>query len=778
VGSVLASVAGARRTSTSFDRFREETQSGHLIATFPGPFDGVAGGGAPNPELARQIARLPGVESVGRIYSLAMYPKGDDFGVNLFASIDGHVGTRLDRSRLLEGRYADPGSATEVTVSEATANSTGVGVGVGDVFTLVSFTPEQIARFAVDNSFEADPEGPTVRLQVVGVERRPFDLTTEGQSAGVSFLTPAFYEKYHDQIGTFLGEYLRVRLEDGAAGIRAFTRAVRDIPGGEAVGFRNESFDTGGITDSIDVLTAGLLLFAAIAALAALVALGQAISRQAALAASGHESLRALGMSRRQHVVALTIAALPAVVAGVVVGLVGAYAASSVMPLGIAARAEPNPGAAFDVLVLGLGGFMLVVLALALSAFAAWRAVRSTEPDAARRRSPVLSTVGTQWGLRPEATAGLRMAVDSGKGANAVPTRSAIAGAALAVAGVLAAVVFAASLDRLVATPSRFGWNWDAVTISDAVTGGHICTQKASVDAADRDVDGLAVICMFRVVLGGRPVQAMGVETFRGKVVPTIVTGRAPRAADEVALGVKTLTALDREVGDIVTGRGPEGARRRYTIVGQVVFPTIGDASSPGDGSAFTGAGLDRLDVGSDDNIFGSLLRFGPGVDHVAATKRFASASEQGSTDPNVPEDIKRIQEVESLPPVLGALLVVLALLAVGHALVTGVRRRRRDLAVFKTLGFTRRQVFSVVAWNASTIAVLGALVGIPLGVVLGKIAWGLVAESLGVATDAAVGAVAIVAVVPAAILVANLLAVLPARAAARTRPAVALRSE
>ncbi|MEX1144339.1 MAG: hypothetical protein WEE69_03435, partial [Acidimicrobiia bacterium] len=78
----------------------------------------------------------------------------------------------------------------------------------------------------------------------------------------------------------------------------------------------------------------------------------------------------------------------------------------------------------------------------------------------------------------------------------------------------------------------------------------------------------------------------------------------------------------------------------------------------------------------------------------------------------------------------------------------------------------------------ASTIAVLGALVGIPLGVVLGKIAWGLVAESLGVATDAAVGAVAIVAVVPAALLVANALAVIPARAAARTPPAVALRAE
>jgi ABC-type lipoprotein release transport system permease subunit len=115
---------------------------------------------------------------------------------------------------------------------------------------------------------------------------------------------------------------------------------------------------------------------------------------------------------------------------------------------------------------------------------------------------------------------------------------------------------------------------------------------------------------------------------------------------------------------------------------------------------------------------------------------------------------------------------------AVGHALVTAVWRRRRDLALLKTLGFDRRQVRATIAWQATTLAVVGLLVGVPLGTVVGRLAWGVVASGLGVATDATVPALVVLVLAPAALIVANLIAVLPARAAARTRPALVLRSE
>jgi ABC-type lipoprotein release transport system permease subunit len=126
----------------------------------------------------------------------------------------------------------------------------------------------------------------------------------------------------------------------------------------------------------------------------------------------------------------------------------------------------------------------------------------------------------------------------------------------------------------------------------------------------------------------------------------------------------------------------------------------------------------------------------------------------------------------------LAALLAGLALLAAGNALVTGVRRRRHDLALLKTLGFNRSQVRATVAWQATTLATIGLVVGIPGGVIVGRIAWGLVADGLGVATTVAIPTLALLVTVLGALVLVNLIAYFPARSAARTRPAVALRTE
>jgi ABC-type lipoprotein release transport system permease subunit len=127
---------------------------------------------------------------------------------------------------------------------------------------------------------------------------------------------------------------------------------------------------------------------------------------------------------------------------------------------------------------------------------------------------------------------------------------------------------------------------------------------------------------------------------------------------------------------------------------------------------------------------------------------------------------------------VLAGFLGLLAVLAVGHALVTGVHRRRRDFAVLRTLGFVGRQVAATVAWQASTLAVVGLVLGVPLGLVAGRWTWAVVAEGVGVATDPAVPVVALLIAAPATLLVANAVAVVPGRIAARTRPAVVLRAE
>jgi ABC-type lipoprotein release transport system permease subunit len=126
----------------------------------------------------------------------------------------------------------------------------------------------------------------------------------------------------------------------------------------------------------------------------------------------------------------------------------------------------------------------------------------------------------------------------------------------------------------------------------------------------------------------------------------------------------------------------------------------------------------------------------------------------------------------------LAVLLGSLALVAVAHVLVTSVRRRRRELAVLKTLGFTRPQVRATVAWQATTLAAVGLLVGIPAGLIVGSLVWRAVAEGLGVAGGASIQPLTVLLAVPVVIVLANLAAYLPARSAAQTRPAIALRAE
>ena len=133
---------------------------------------------------------------------------------------------------------------------------------------------------------------------------------------------------------------------------------------------------------------------------------------------------------------------------------------------------------------------------------------------------------------------------------------------------------------------------------------------------------------------------------------------------------------------------------------------------------------------------------------------------------------------MRTTPIVLAGLLALLALLTVAHALVTGVRRRRRDLALLKTLGFTRGQVSGAVAWQASTIGVIALVVGIPLGVVLGRWAWSALANNLGTVSEPIVPIALLLVAIPVVLVLLNAVAYLPGRVAARLRPATVLRSE
>jgi hypothetical protein len=368
------------------------------------------------------------------------------------------------------------------------------------------------------------------------------------------------------------------------------------------------------------------------------------------------------------------------------------------------------------------------------------------------------------------------MALEPGRGRTMVPVRSAMFGAVFGVVGVVAVVMFASSLDHLVATPARFGWTWDFAAVPDApsvfAAGSSLAHAPGLAAAAEVDT--------FSMQLDGRPVTGWGYWPLQGTLGPEIVVGRTPRGPNEIALGAATLNELGLHVGGRVHGVGPDGTHD-YRIVGQAVFPKLDEPQPLANGAAMTRAGAEQI-LSSTDTHNGTpylVARVSAGA-NVATVEREVGAMPdiERPFGPTVPVEVNRLRQISWLPLTLAALLAVLALLAVAHALVTSVRRRRPELAVLKTLGFDRRQVRAAVAWQATTLALIGLVAGIPLGVLVGDFVWRQVANSLGAGASSPIPTLALLAISAGAIVAVNVIAYFPASAAARTRAAVALRTE
>jgi putative ABC transport system permease protein len=122
--------------------------------------------------------------------------------------------------------------------------------------------------------------------------------------------------------------------------------------------------------------------------------------------------------------------------------------------------------------------------------------------------------------------------------------------------------------------------------------------------------------------------------------------------------------------------------------------------------------------------------------------------------------------------------LVILGVIATIHALVVTVGRRRHELGVLSALGFTPSMRAAVVAAQATTLACAALVIGIPLGLLLGRVTWVAIAEEMGLAGDPTTPLVLLAVGAAGLILVLNAVATVPGRSAYRLRAGEALRSE
>jgi hypothetical protein len=273
----------------------------------------------------------------------------------------------------------------------------------------------------------------------------------------------------------------------------------------------------------------------------------------------------------------------------------------------------------------------------------------------------------------------------------------------------------------------------------------------------------------------------------RGTVTPTVVAGRAPSAPGEIALGTVTMQKIGKHIGDTVK-LSYNGMTRGFEVVGRVALPRIAEPQPLADGAALTAAGLTSVIAHPEESQTHYLVvTVAPGAARGPVNHRLAAIDRRTKAGggfpnpahgPQTPVEVSRLRQINWFPATLAVLLATLALLAIGHALVTSVRRRRRELALLKTMGFDRRQLSATVAWQATTLALVGLIVGIPIGLLVGNAVWNAVADGLGISPASTIPIFALAVTVVAALVLANVIAFFPARSAAKTPAAVALRSE
>lgn len=774
----MTAASGARRTETSYARLLAKAKAFDVEVQLTGDSGDTDEHFDSGLELLDAIGRLPEVAERGKIAFVpgtrgtpGAPPEPFAWTVTTVTAVDVSVGTTFEIPELVSGRLANLESAEEAMVTEEFLDTH--HVAVGDEFPLQLVTFEEMLEL-FGGSFPI-PTAPIANLKIVGVWRGPHDVSIQEQT-GIMWLTPAFYERYSDEVATL--ESLLVRLRDGERDMNSFVAGAREVGGIDAISIVTQDDLVAKVDRALGVQSIALWALAAAIAAGGILVLGQAVGRWLAFGRDDVPTLRALGLGRGRLIATFGIPSAAVALGAAIAAVAFSILLSPVVPVGIARTVDPDLGFAFDTRTLAVGAAAVLAIITARGWLQGVVETRTRRAEGDVRAKPAgAADVLARGGAPPSIVTGVRFAVEPGKGRSAVPVRSVIAGTILSIIAVVGAFVFGRSMEHMLATPATYGWNWDMIVnggedpeITDAI-------QKKLV--ASKHVREFSRVEIRATTFRGSDLETLAVDPVEGNVAPRILDGRVPAADDEVALASTTMRRAGVQIGDVAqfpAANCPEGERCtiEFRVVGRVVH--WGEGSDPDVGAAFTGTGQAR--VATTEGFTDFALRLTPGGSRTA--KRDAILEETGADGmlARLPVNIGNVARARSMPVLLSAILAVLTLVTMLHALISAARRRRHDLAVLKTLGFVRRQVRTAMAWQSMTTVVIALIVGIPLGVVAGRWTWASLSDRLGVDAVPVAPAVGIALGSLAVIVLAGLVAMGPARIAARAKPAEILRTE
>jgi hypothetical protein len=792
-GLSMGAVAAARSTQSSFSDYvaSSHVPDLYVLDGVVNPTIGLDSGY--NPALLRKLSRLPHVARVESRVELDMgpvLPNGQPVPNHASSSARGTVDgldVTEDPVTISQGRMADPKRADEFVLDAASARSYGYHLGEKIPIGWLSNAQSNSSNLTI-------PANQRASVKLVGIVRGQATSLFQDQDAAatqsVMEFTPALTHKLLTCCSTDMLSALSV--QGGDRNLAAVESEVRNVlPRGLPFIYVQAKDVVATANNTLRPEAIALDVFGGITGVAAFLIGAQVISRRIRLRASDLDVIRALGAAPSMTFWDSLLGTLGAAAIGSVVAGLVALGLSPLAPLG-PVRPFLNVAVHADWEVIGLG---IAGLMLSLGAIAVLASFRSLPGTALARRSRPSSSWAargaTRAGLPPSAVAGVRFALEPGAGRSAVPVRSAILGAILAVTVVVATVTFGSSLNTLVSHPALYGWNWTYDMDGGGGLGDIPGQAAARLLATDPFVESWTGIYYSTLQLDGSNVPVMG-GTPNAAVAPPLLSGHGLEAADQVVLGATTLRQLHKRIGDTVEVRSHHGDPATLTIVGTATLPPIGVVGSShlhmGSGALLSF----RLIPPAARNLFGGpsgpnaiLVRTkggasGPALRSLQAIGRSVGIANTGGSVLAVqqPAEIISYGTLGTTPALLGTALAAGAVAALGLTLITSVRRRRRDLAILKTLGFTGRQLATAVAVQAGVAAVIGCAVGIPAGIALGRVLWDLFAGEISAVPYPTVPTGAIVAIGLVAIALAVVVAAIPGRIAARTATSQLLRAE
>ena len=820
-GLALAAVAGARRTQSFYPNYLVDTNPSNLVVS-PNIQGATIANSAHSSILTKEFSQIPDVKRVVDYTYLNVIPLRKNGTPNpgnaLVSSEADPVGSadgeffQQDRVTVIEGRMPNSNNPDEFVTDASLAHL--VGWHVGEV---VPFGAYSLAQF---NSPTGEPTGKTrhpIEEKLVGIVAfNNHAVVHDDVDHYVSYtlFTPALTRLLRARGDYYPYFIYGLKLDHGRRDVAAVEREViRLLPRGTTYQFYVPSVVEGEVESAIKPESVALGAFGAIAALAALLIVSQLIGRELRTNLDDLYVLRALGADPKMTRADGLFGVLGAVVVGSLLAVGVAIGLSPLAPIGAVREVDPNPQISYDWLVLGLGlvvfifGLVTVTLALAY-----WRSPDRVVRQDQQFAGPSSMLMGATLSsiLPAPARIGVGFALDPGRGRAAVPVRSALLGTGLAVLTVVATLTFGSGLQTLVSHPALYGWNWSYALAS--ANGGSVPPQVGPLLDRDRDVVAWSGFSFANAQIDGQTVPIV-LESPHASVTPPILSGHSIKANNQIVLGAVTLAQLHTHVGDTVTVTygTPKDAPAyvpptRLLVVGTATMPAMGNSGSLHT-SMGTGALLPTgIEPASMVKALATpyltlngpaafVVRLRRGVSRALALeslRRIANeATKLLAEVPNGqgggavvvlsvqrPAEIVNYRSMGATPAILVSALAAGAVIALGLTLVASVRRRRRELAMLKTLGFTRRQLAATTAWQASTAAAIGTIVGVPIGILLGRWLWILFAHGIHAVPDATVPTISIVLVALSTLVLANVVALFPGRIAARTRIALLLRSE